>query len=123
MRKDEETLCDLSYIKFSGWKDQRTVHGNRNCREAMEKLYRLFRIEKLLLCGGGGADWSFLDAGVVDVLSLLMAQVTDGSQGSASLFAQIPGLTSAGPVEFSVKEVRQTAAGGIYIRCLAKNSK
>lgn len=49
-----------------------------DCREAMEKLYRLFRIEKLLLCGGGGADWSFLDAGVVDELSLLMAPVTDG---------------------------------------------
>ena len=58
----------------------------------MEKLYRLFHIEKLLLCGGGGADWSFLDADMVDELSLVIAPVTDGSQGSASVFAGIPGL-------------------------------
>lgn len=123
MRKDEETLCDLPHFKFSGRKDQRTVHGNRNCREAMEKLYRLFHIEKLLLCGGGGADWSFLDAGMVDELSLVIAPVTDGSQGSASVFAGIPGLNGVSPVGFSLKEVRQTEGGGVYLRCLAKNAK
>ena len=30
-----------------------------DCRIAMEKLYSLFHIKKLLLCGGGIADWSF----------------------------------------------------------------
>ncbi|HJB82980.1 MAG TPA: RibD family protein [Candidatus Mediterraneibacter intestinavium] len=94
-----------------------------DCREAMEKLYRLFHIEKLLLCGGGGADWSFLDAGMVDELSLVIAPVTDGSQGSASVFAGIPGLNGVSPLEFSLKEVRQTEGGGVYLRCLAKNAK
>ena len=89
----------------------------------MEKLYRLFHIEKLLLCGGGGADWSFLDAGMVDELSLVIAPVTDGNQGSASVFAGIPGLNGVSPGEFSLKEVRQTEGGGVYLRCLAKNAK
>ena len=47
-----------------------------DCRIAMEKLYSLFHIKKLLLCGGGIADWSFLRAGMVDELSLLLAPVT-----------------------------------------------
>lgn len=89
----------------------------------MEKLYRLFHIEKLLLCGGGGADWSFLDAGMVDELSLVIAPVTDGSQGSASVFAGIPGLNGVSPLEFSLKEVRQTEGGGVYLRCLAKKTQ
>ena len=66
---------------------------------------------------------SFLDAGVVDELSLVIAPVTDGSQGSAAVFAGIPGLNGVSPVEFSLKEVRQTEGGGVYLRCLAKNAK
>lgn len=47
----------------------------------MEKLYQLFHIEKLLICGGGTADWTFLQAGMVDELSLVLSPVTDGSNG------------------------------------------
>ena len=89
----------------------------------MEKLYRLFHIEKLLLCGGGGADWSFLDAGVVDELSLVITPVTDGSHGSASVFAGIPGLNGVSPLEFSLKEVRQTEGGGVYLGVWQKKRK
>lgn len=31
-----------------------------DCEMVMEKLYQLFHIEKLLICGGGTADWTFL---------------------------------------------------------------
>ena len=62
-----------------------------DCQMAMEKLYRLFHIEKLLICGGGMVDWSFLRAGMVDELSLFLAPVSDGSQGTASLFSRMPG--------------------------------
>ena len=57
---------------------------------AMEKLYRLFHIKMLLICGGGAADWTFLQAGLVDELSLVLSPVTDGSSGTASVFAQFP---------------------------------
>ena len=50
----------------------------------MKKLYELFHIEKVLICGGGVVNWSFLQAGMVDELSLFLAPVTDGSSGTAS---------------------------------------
>ena len=81
-----------------------------DCQIAMEKLYSLFHIKKLLLCGGGIADWSFLRAGMVDELSLLLAPVTDGEQGKRLAFrlsARKHGVT-AGDLPGRV----HTAAGG-----------
>ena len=40
---------------------------------AVEKLYRLFGIGTLLICGGGTVNWTFLQQGVVDELSLVIA--------------------------------------------------
>ena len=59
-----------------------------DCRLAMEKLHELFHIEKVLICGGGMVNWSFLQAGVIDELSLVLAPVTDGSRRSASMFTR-----------------------------------
>lgn len=94
-----------------------------DCKMAMEKLYRLFHIEKLLLCGGGAADWTFLQAGMVDELSLVLSPVTDGSSGNASVFARIPNFGTGEPVEFDLKSVKQVGSGGLHLNYLAKNTK
>ena len=57
---------------------------------AMEKLYRLFHIKMLLICGGGAADGP-LQAGLVDELSLVLSPVTDGSSSTASVFCTVSG--------------------------------
>ena len=93
-----------------------------DCREAMEKLHRLFHIGKLLICGGGMADWSFLETGMVDELSLFLAPVSDGSQGSAALFSQMPGQKNGTPVEFSLKHAEPVGDGGLRLNYLAKNA-
>ncbi|MDN0060278.1 RibD family protein [Mediterraneibacter glycyrrhizinilyticus] len=93
-----------------------------DCRIAMEKLYSLFHIKKLLLCGGGIADWSFLRAGMVDELSLLLAPVTDGGKGSASLFTQKTGITEGAPVEFTLQKTETIGDSGLYLNYLAKNA-
>lgn len=54
-------------------------------------MQQLFGIEKLLICGGGIADWTFLRAGMVDELSLVLAPMTEGSSGTASVFTKISG--------------------------------
>lgn len=94
-----------------------------NCGTAMKKLYELFSIEKLLICGGGVVNWSFLQAGMVDELSLFLAPVTDGSSGSASLFQQVPALAEGGPVEFLLKDVEKIGDGGLRLNYQAKNRK
>lgn len=92
-----------------------------DCEMAMAKLHRLFGIEKLLICGGGAADWTFLQAGMVDELSLVLSPVTDGSSGTASVFSQIPAHGAGKPVEFELKAVERIGDGGLYLNYLAKN--
>lgn len=94
-----------------------------NCEMAMEKLHRLFGIEKLLICGGGAADWTFLQAGMVDELSMVLSSVTDGSTGTASVFSQITESGTGSPVRFELKAVERIGDGGLYLNYLAKNAK
>jgi 2,5-diamino-6-(ribosylamino)-4(3H)-pyrimidinone 5'-phosphate reductase len=54
--------------------------------KVLEKLRANFGIRKLLLEGGGKINGSFLAAGVIDELSILLAPIADGSVGVASLF-------------------------------------
>lgn len=54
--------------------------------KVLRKLRARFGIRRLLLEGGGKINGSFLEAGVVDELSLLFAPIADGSVGTPSLF-------------------------------------
>ena len=94
-----------------------------DCELAMKKLYDLFHIEKVLICGGGIVNWSFLQTGMIDELSLFLAPVTDGSSGVASLFTQLPHLTEGKPVEFLLIEMEKIGGGGLRLNYQAKNRK
>lgn len=94
-----------------------------DCEAAMKKLHALFHMEKVLICGGGIVNWSFLQAGMVEELILFLAPVTDGSCGAASLFAQIPSLVEGKPVEFLLKEVEKIGDGGLRLNYQPKNRK
>lgn len=94
-----------------------------DCEAAMKKLYQFFHIEKLLICGGGIVNWSFLQAGMVDELSLFLAPVTDGGCGTASLFTQIQPFTEGEPVEFLLREIEQIGGGGLRLNYQPQNRK
>lgn len=55
-------------------------------RTALSKLRRKFGIRKLLLEGGGKINGSFLAEDLIDELSILIAPVADGSNGTPTLF-------------------------------------
>jgi riboflavin biosynthesis pyrimidine reductase len=57
---------------------------------ALEILHGELGINRLLLEGGGGVNGSFLRAGLIDQISLLVCPVVDGSQGA-------PGVFDSGP--------------------------
>lgn len=93
-----------------------------DCRMAMKKLYELFKIKKVLICGGGMVNWSFLKAGMVDELSLLLSPVTDGSSGTASLFTQVTATTAENPIEYKLKTVEKIGDSGLYLNYLVKSA-
>lgn len=78
-----------------------------DCRIAVEKLYSLFGVRKLLICGGGVVNWSFLQAGVIDELSLLVAPVADGDPSTVTLFEKSELLPEHAPVIFRLKNIEK----------------
>lgn len=82
---------------------------------ALEKLYQLFGIGKLLICGGGTINWTFLQQGAVDELSLLLAPAADGDPKSVTVFGQSPMLPRHEPVSFHLKSMRQLNGDGIHL--------
>lgn len=123
-----EVLTDSTPASYKAYLRERGVSyilaGSEkpDCRLAFKKLYELFHIRKLLICGGGIVNWSFLQAGMIDELSLLLAPVTDGSRGSASLFTQIDFLNEGSPVEFTLKGVEKAGDSGVHLTYLAENA-
>jgi len=83
-----ETVPD-DYLAFLRGKGVSYLFGGRSevdLERVLVKLRREFGIETLLLEGGGGINGSFLAAGLVDELSVLVAPVVDGAVGTPSLF-------------------------------------
>lgn len=92
-----------------------------DCRVAVEKLKSLFKIETLMLSGGGFINWSFLQAGLVDELSLVIAPVADGENDTVTLFEKSRHLPAHPPVEFSLKGVDRGKGDSIWLRYTVKN--
>lgn len=86
-----------------------------NCKIAAQKLHQLFGIKTMLICGGGTINWTFLQQGVVDELSLLLAPAADGEPDSISVFEKSPLLPDSKPVEFRLKEVERLKNNGIRV--------
>lgn len=87
-----------------------------DCTIAVEKLKELFGVETLMVSGGGFINWSFLDAGVVDELSLVIAPVADGETDTVTLFEKADYLPEKAPVSFKLKKVEALKGDGIWLR-------
>lgn len=92
-----------------------------DCQLAAEKLKALFRIETLMVSGGGFINWSFLQAGVVDELSLVIAPLADGENSTPTLFEQSGFLPKTAPVEFALKSVEKGLGDSVWLRYTVKN--
>jgi riboflavin biosynthesis pyrimidine reductase len=82
---------------------------------AAKKLYQLFKIDTLLICGGGTINWTFLQQGAVDELSLLIAPVADGNPDSVTVFEKSVLLPPGNPVTFQLKNAEKLQGDGIRL--------
>jgi 2,5-diamino-6-(ribosylamino)-4(3H)-pyrimidinone 5'-phosphate reductase len=77
------------YLAFLRSRDVSYLFGGKSQIDlptVLRKLRARFGIRKLLLEGGGKINGSFLAAGLIDELSLLIAPVADGGVGTPTLF-------------------------------------
>ena len=105
----------LSYLQNQGVSYLFAGEERLNCTLLLEKLHRLFGINKLMLAGGGIVNGSFLAENLVDELSLVIAPVADGGN-SVSSFTQVDFLPSWPPTAFHLKEVQTVVPNVLWVR-------
>jgi 2,5-diamino-6-(ribosylamino)-4(3H)-pyrimidinone 5'-phosphate reductase len=81
---------------------------------ALEKIGARLGVRTLMLEGGGGINGSFLRAGLVDEVSLLVAPVADGRLGTPTLF-DVAGQ-GATPRRLALDHVERRADGVLWLR-------
>ena len=86
----------------------------------MEKLKTLFGVETLMLGGGGVLNWSFIQAGMCDEVSVVIAPVADGSDKTPALFSAKGDFSSEKPIAFELQNVEKTEGGSLWLRYLVK---
>jgi len=112
---EKTPLAYRSYLRQKGVSYILAGEDTLNCRIAAEKLYDIFGIETMLICGGGTVNWTFLQQGVLDELSLLLAPVADGSPDTVTVFEKMPSLPESSPVQFRLKKVEQLENDGVRL--------
>ncbi|MFF2481313.1 RibD family protein [Paenibacillus sp. NPDC058071] len=81
---------------------------------ALDKISQHFRITEFLLEGGGYINGSFLSAGLVDELSLILMPLVEGTQQSVPLFAYGDNPFQPG-VEFTLEKAEPLANSGLLL--------
>ncbi|NOT53408.1 MAG: RibD family protein [Deltaproteobacteria bacterium] len=84
---------------------------------ALAKIADTLRVKTLLLEGGGKINGSMLRAGLIDEISLLIAPIADGTNGTPTLFdtvAQTVGPHSS--VRLTLLAMEQRADGIVWLR-------
>ena len=86
---------------------------------ALRKLRSLFGIEKVLLTGGGQMNWTFLQAGCLDELNIVVLPMVDGNTQSAGLFdrpADNAGADAFAPVGFRLDTIEKLPGDGLRLK-------
>jgi len=84
----------------------------------VETLGRTFGIKRLLVEGGGRINGSFLKAGVIDELSLLLAPTVDGLIGTPAVFDYdgAPDDTTAKGLKLKLQSSESMPGGVVWLR-------
>ncbi|GBD64465.1 MAG: dihydrofolate reductase family protein [Tetragenococcus halophilus] len=81
----------------------------------LQKLSDLFQMDLIMLGGGGVLNWSFIQAGLCDEVSVVIAPAADASADSPALFDTKGGLTDDTPVSFTLKNVETKEDSTVWL--------
>ena len=88
----------------------------------MEKAYSLFGIRKAILSGGAYADWTLLEKGLVDELTVMFNPVVDGNPAAHSVFRRSEGMDAAS-VGLKLVSAEITDGDGLLVTYVPKNKR
>lgn len=86
---------------------------------AMDILGEQFGVKRLAVLGGGNINGGFVEAGLLDEISLLVAAGIDGRKGMTAVFDGIEDM-SRQPVPLKLKSAEALPNGTVWLRYLTK---
>ena len=81
-------------------------------------LHDEFGVERVAVVGGGHINAGFLDAGLLDEVSVLLGPAIDGRGGMAAMFDGLP--MDREPFQLKLESVKPFEDGAIWIRYKVK---
>lgn len=87
---------------------------NIDLSEACEILNREFGIERMAIVGGGHINGSFLAAGLLDEVSMMIGPAIDGRAGFSAAFDGLP--HSKEPTLMHLTSVKKYGNGTVWLR-------
>lgn len=104
-------LCYLDDLGIS-W----IVRGKKSIdvAAAADVLAREFGVDRMAVVGGGNINAAFLDAGLLDEVSVLIGPGIDARGGMASTFDGLP--MDREPFQLALKSVQSYGDGAVWIR-------
>ena len=88
-------------------------------KRASEILAKEFGIERMAIVGGGHINGSFLDAGLVDEVSLLIGPAIDGREGEAQVFDGRQ--KDREPIHMQLTHIQRYEDDAVWLRYEVKN--
>lgn len=82
--------------------------------KAAEILYTEFGVKRMAIVGGGTINAAFLNAGLLDEVSILLGPGIDGRKGMTSTFDGLPLNTE--PINLKLTSVQPYANGAVWLR-------
>lgn len=82
--------------------------------QAAEILAQEFGVERMAVVGGGTINGAFLDAGLLDEVSILLGPGIDGRKGMTATFDGLP--MDREPVQLKLTEFKSYDNGALWIR-------
>lgn len=89
----------------------------------LHKLATVFGMQRVMIGGGGMLNWSFLQAGLVDEVNIIMAPIADGSPDAQTLFMARAPLSEVRPVSFTLIDAKPLEDSTVWLRYSVDNDK
>lgn len=115
---EQVTKDYLDYLNSQNISWIATGKNQIDLAKAMEILADEFNIDRLAIVSGGKINGGFLEAGLVDEISILIGAGADGRTGQPSLFDGRP--ESSRPIALQLKDVESYEDGAVWLRYLVK---
>ncbi|WP_440894805.1 dihydrofolate reductase family protein [Amphibacillus sp. Q70] len=88
----------------------------------LHKLATVFKMKNVMIGGGGTVNWSYIDSGLVDEVSIVMAPIADGSDEQSLFNAKEP-FSKEKPVSFTLIDAKPLKESTVWLRYKVNKGK